>query len=416
LYTHRPDSEVGVFLRLLACAVVLASAREAVATDWNRDGGGNWHDSVNWTAGVPDSPGAVANFLGALTAPNAPANVAVTGNRTVGQIVFDNANTYLLVPGSRGGTLTLDNGGGGDPAVIEARAGAHCISVPLVFNDSLVVDVRVGARMMSCANITVPDARHVTKRGDGSFEARGGLDLSPTTAFRTEQGESQVRYVRGGHVQIAAESRVVVPANGTISGVSKVASLTIDGVRGAWLGRLDLTDNDLIVQADAARREAVLDEVSNQISTARNSPNGQWKGNGVTTTAAEARPLTGLAAVINPGLSEFSGQAVGPDDILVKYTWNGDANVDGRVNADDYFRIDSGFLAQPVGPAYSDGDFNYDGRINADDYFLIDSAFLGQSGSLTGVSVIASTAVPEPTALGVLVVPVLMGTRRRRKR
>ena len=63
---------------------------------------------------------------------------------------------------------------------------------------------------------------------------------------------------------------------------------------------------------------------------------------------------------------------------MIRGSYNGDANGDGRINSDDYFRIDSGFLAQPAAPTYHQGDFNFDETINSDDYFLIDSAFLGQ--------------------------------------
>jgi hypothetical protein len=77
-------------------------------------------------------------------------------------------------------------------------------------------------------------------------------------------------------------------------------------------------------------------------------------------------------------------------DVLVKYTYNGDVNGDGRINSDDYFRIDSGFLAQPAAPTYHQGDFNFDETINSDDYFLIDSAFLGQGAPLAAASASAS--------------------------
>ena len=76
----------------------------------------------------------------------------------------------------------------------------------------------------------------------------------------------------------------------------------------------------------------------------------------------------------------FASQAVGIKDVLVRYSWDGDANLDGVVNADDYFQIDSGFISQKKG--YYNGDFNYDGVVSADDYFLIDSAFIGQSEPL----------------------------------
>ena len=81
-----------------------------------------------------------------------------------------------------------------------------------------------------------------------------------------------------------------------------------------------------------------------------------------------------------PIKTDFAEQGVLATDVLAKYTWTGDANLDGVVNADDYFQIDSGFITQKGG--YYNGDFNYDGVINADDYFLIDSAFIGQSGPL----------------------------------
>jgi hypothetical protein len=94
---------------------------------------------------------------------------------------------------------------------------------------------------------------------------------------------------------------------------------------------------------------------------------------------------TGLAILLNdksgrPLLSTFAGYPVTENDILIKYTWNGDVNLDGIVDAADYFLVDSGFLTQQGG--YRNGDLNYDGTIDAADYFLIDSAFLAQSGTL----------------------------------
>jgi hypothetical protein len=55
----------------------------------------------------------------------------------------------------------------------------------------------------------------------------------------------------------------------------------------------------------------------------------------------------------------------------VKYTYVGDATLDGKINIDDYTRIDSGIPTNLTG--WWNGDFNYDGKINIDDYTLIDS-------------------------------------------
>jgi hypothetical protein len=99
--------------------------------------------------------------------------------------------------------------------------------------------------------------------------------------------------------------------------------------------------------------------------------------------------------------------------VLVKHTYNGDANGDGRLNADDYFRIDQGFLAQPQNPRFTQGDFNYDGRVNADDYFLIDQAFLGQGGTMTGG---VESSAPSPAATTAAVTAVASDGRVKQSR
>ncbi len=48
--------------------------------------------------------------------------------------------------------------------------------------------------------------------------------------------------------------------------------------------------------------------------------------------------------------------------VLVKYTYYGDATLDGKVDGTDYGRIDSGLLTGATG--WSNGDFNYDVTID----------------------------------------------------
>lgn len=169
---------------------------------------------------------------------------------------------------------------------------------------------------------------------------------------------------------------------------------------------IDLGSADLIFQADAQTRTRVLELVRELVLDARNG--GRWNGVGLTSNAAARNGLTGLAVVLNerdgkPVVSTFAGRAVDENSVLVAYTWNGDLNLDRRVDADDYFRVDSGFLAKASGRG--NGDVNYDGKINADDYFLIDSSFIGQSAQPMprAASVYAITseqvvAVPLPRA------------------
>jgi hypothetical protein len=76
----------------------------------------------------------------------------------------------------------------------------------------------------------------------------------------------------------------------------------------------------------------------------------------------------------------FAGQVIDSSCVLVKYTYYGDANFDGKANFDDYVRLDVGFNTGLN--HWSNGDFNYSGTINFDDYVLIDIAFNTQSGTL----------------------------------
>ena len=99
------------------------------------------------------------------------------------------------------------------------------------------------------------------------------------------------------------------------------------------------------------------------------------------------------------------------------YTYGGDANLDGKINVDDYGRID---FAVPLGIAgWSNGDFNYDGKINVDDYGIIDFN-VGIQGTPfptgAGASLAGVTAVPEPASVGLFVLGAasVLGGRRRR--
>jgi hypothetical protein len=127
-------------------------------------------------------------------------------------------------------------------------------------------------------------------------------------------------------------------------------------------------------------------DVVTAIRNARN--NGAWNQSGLTSTEARNNAahnttfgvLTGAEYNSAGGTGLFSGQSYGATDTLVKYTYYGDTDFNGKVNFDDYVRTDNGFNNHLTG--WLNGDFDLNGTVNFDDYVLIDLAFNTQSGTL----------------------------------
>jgi hypothetical protein len=146
-----------------------------------------------------------------------------------------------------------------------------------------------------------------------------------------------------------------------------VSSLAINGT-----GILNLTNNVMIVH------DSGLSAITALLATGYNG--GNWNGDGINSSAAanDSSKITALGVLLNsyngsPYYTTFDGQPVATTDVLVKFTYYGDANLDGTVNGSDYSITDNGYNAQLSG--WQNGDFNYDGSINGSDYELLDNTF-----------------------------------------
>ncbi|MCY2955347.1 MAG: lamin tail domain-containing protein [Planctomycetota bacterium] len=237
-----------------------------------------------------------------------------------------------------------------------------------------------------------------TAAGAGAVTVRGSL---PTPVTVSGDGEDAVT-VDDASVVFDTSRRIgslTLTNGGRLSLAHAISFLHTRSLSLSNGGTLDLNGGDLIVQTDGTQTDAVLAQVNSWVQSGRS--NG-WQGTGITSSMAKATSMTTLAVMLNssadatgPIYAEFDGQSVDANAILVKYTWDGDANLDGLLNADDYFLVDSGYITQAKD--YANGDFNYDGVINADDYFLIDSAFIGQTSQMAagGPDVITATTQPR---------------------
>jgi T5SS/PEP-CTERM-associated repeat protein len=370
----------------------------------------------------------------------APAPTTTSTLNNAGRIVLMDGGAIELQAGMSNaptGTVTFTNGGSlhwsaspGTPPSIVRNAGQVLFSAgtsdvfPSLDNHAPTSQVIVTGNGTATFHGPVLHTAGEFRVSDGST----AVFLAPVTGSGQFTGGG-AKFFEAGQSNVAAlesggDTAVQAPAGITVTRFSE-DSLTVrgrldvdSGPQGATAtnvvntlaiegdGVVDLSESDLLINSDADTQAAVLARVEQYVASARNAPAGRWTGPGLTSGAAAGAPLTTLAV----GTSGDDHN----DDVRVRYTYNGDANLDGRVNADDYFRIDQGFLRQPSEPLFAQGDFNYDGRVNADDYFLIDQAFLGQGDVIGAGALAAVAAVPEPGVASLLALGGLLAIRRRR--
>jgi len=107
--------------------------------------------------------------------------------------------------------------------------------------------------------------------------------------------------------------------------------------------------------------------------------------------------------------------------ILVKYTWYGDADLNGIVDERDLDRFSTGYSDQRAGGAskglagWAWGDFDNNGQIDERDLDLFSTAYSIHGGPLAP-DAIGQAAVPEPASLAALAGAALCGALRRGSR
>src|SRR5687768_16348808 len=109
-------------------------------------------------------------------------------------------------------------------------------------------------------------------------------------------------------------------------------------------------------------------------------------------TSSAAGAITGLAiaAAGDVGKMSFGGLSVSASDVLVMFTYRGDANLSGFIDADDYFQINSNYNKPANTLGYFKGDFDLDGDIDGDDFFLIDASLTGQGAAFSSAAALES--------------------------
>jgi hypothetical protein len=386
---------------------------------WNANADGNWLTGLAsngttsvWASGIPgaasstipNGAGHTANFyrvtnyeteqqtIGAHT-------VTVDGPVTIGVMNFNNASSYTIA-GAGSGAITLQGVPGVVPPAINVVTGSHTIAAPLSLTADTTVNVADAASTLTLSN----------------------LNESTVTLTKHGAGTLAVSNVRAAGLNVASGTVQVTP-DGTAAGASRVTGLVIGAD-----GRLDLTNNKLITETPVGTfTGGGYSGVHGEVARAYHA--GAWDRPGLMTSQPDAGPTVGTTTLGVASASQilfiaptatgtWAGQPVTGTSTLVMYTYAGDLNFDGRVDAQDYGIIDN-WVQFPGTSGYANGDINYDGVIDAADYGVIDNTIQlqgppipagGAAGGLSGV-----TAVPESTLCGGLAIFAVGLVRRRRR-
>jgi autotransporter-associated beta strand protein len=351
--------------------------------------------------------GSIATNASAATS-TISANVEIRGANSVLHInVADgSAATDLLISGS----ILNSAYEAGSNGIEKDGAGVMQLTGTNTYTGSTNVSagtLTVGGSISGSSNITT--AAGATLNASGASNA----GLSTTTAL-TDNGTTNIGANAGTGIRAVRMASVNIGATGQLNVVSSSLqtnrSVLVTGMfTETGNGTLDLGANDMIVSNAGAMG---LTNVTNEIKSG--FANGLWTGAGIQSSAAagDSTHLTALGVILNNNTygsaKPFDTITPGANDVLIKYTYYGDADLSGHVDGTDYSLIDSGYGGAGTGWQY--GDFNYDGVIDGSDYSLIDNTFNQQSSAGYAVQIatqtseiaLVSTTVPEPGSLGLL--------------
>jgi autotransporter-associated beta strand protein len=272
----------------------------------------------------------------------------------------------------------------------------------------------------------------LTKNGLGALVLSGAATYTGPTAVNVGKLQLETSLTTSASVSVADDATLEVAPLQTR--VVKTGNVTI-----AQNARLDLKDNKLITTTPVGTFTAgAYNGVHGEVQRAYHS--GAWDRPGLMTSMPDAGPTIGTTTIgvatastilfIAPtATGTWAGQQVTGTTTLAMYTYAGDLNFDGRVDAQDYGVIDN-WVQFPGTNGYANGDINYDGVIDAADYGIIDNTIqlqgppiptggagvaLAGSGGEAGLSGV--TAVPEPASLAAIGLggAALLGRRRRHR-
>ncbi len=385
----------------LSGSVSLANASRTIQTDGN---------------GSTIMSGVISGTNDAGLTKTGAGNLTLSGtNVYTGPTTF-NAGTVFV-----GSTDNLGDGSVNNNLVFNGGTLSHTAGIST--NRSVTVNAGGGTIDTQANNSTI----NGTITGPGTLSKAGAGTLVVSTL--NPGGLA----VNGGTVKVATGSPN--PATAVV--------LTSAPTFGAT-GRLDITNNKMVLNYTGATPVAsVRQAIINGRGATDGYDNGEtWNGtSGIISSTAASNVFAfgvGYAEVSDmpfSGYTSFGGQTVGTSSIIIKYTRNGDTDLNGTVDDTDVGAIVTYYKKTQAATAqWAYGDMDYDGQVDDDDVTAMATFYNPNATPVSpaqlqamygadfaaawekGRAIAASGAVPEPASLSILGLGGLaMLGRRRRK-
>ena len=240
--------------------------------------------------------------------------------------------------------------------------------------------------------------------GAGSYTFATDLGLDTTHLSLALSNGAQVAFSGVQHLSslvLSGGSKVTLADGGQ-------STLVVQNLSGDATSSLDLADNAMIVDYTGSSPFAAIYSL-----VASSAANG-WSGNGIvshTAASGGSQYALGTADNSSPNLTTFAGQAVDGTSVLIRFTYAGDANLDGQVDLTDLSILASSW--QMAGRQLSQGNFNYSSLVDLTDLSLLASNWqkilptpLGMAASLSIAAASGQSATSPPLGQFAAVAPV----------